>query len=134
MIAVLKNAELLKGFFEDDGSALWFEIGEKDGNKVRVELSAMQFASLMGQLTDLQYQVQSAQIGSIDTQAMSALKSYGEHAQVSEGGNHVVALFQVNGHGTRQAYAVPSERAEDFAKLVQRCATQALASAKKPRH
>jgi|GEM_PF-6076800 len=130
----IKDGELLAGFYEDDGSALWIELGKKDGERVRFDLSAIQFSTLMGQLTDLQYQVQEAERTSIETHAASALHSYGEHAMVAIGGKHVVAKFRVSTTAPEQAFAIPSERVLDFARLLERCSVDALASSKKSRH
>ena len=128
------NAEVLEAYYEDDGSALWFDIGIRDGAKTRFQMTAENFGMLMQQLGDLAYQVREAQNNSINTHAISALKSFGEAANSALGGANVIIKYQVTQDGTEQAFAVPVGRAIELAEAIKEQARQAVRSANAQRH
>lgn len=134
MSTMIHNEQILEAFYEDDGSGLWFEMADSKNERVRFELSAVQFGVFMELLGDLTYQVRQAQEKAIDTHAMTALQSFGESANSTVGGQHVAIRFRVTKDGTEQAFAVPTGRAKELAALIDECAERALRSSSENRH
>ena len=113
-----EGGEVLEAYYEDDGSARWFDIGTRNGPKVRFNMTAVEFGMVMQQFGDLASQVRAAQEQAISTHAMSALHSFGETANSTIGGSHVAIKFQVTKDGSEQAFAVPPDRAIWLADLI----------------
>ncbi|KCZ57884.1 hypothetical protein [Hyphomonas atlantica] len=134
MTKTISGADLVDAFFEDDGSALWFELGNKSGERVRIEITASQFNAMMEKFADLTYQVKEAQIESIDTHAMSALQSLSEDAQSAVGGEYVVVRFQVDRNGLAQGFAITPDRALSLSARIEEVARKARKASSESRH